>query len=566
MRTEKDRKKVPTLGVKATMTAQKHKPVAKTFHKRDGPVKGKVLDVRGGKGGDFSDVTVTVGFEDGHVEAISWEELKHILCIPLESDGPAAAAASVAAAEGQAAAGDAAAAVASSSAAVARLREALLLEVDRDALLRFFETHDPEKLSTVDAVIGHYEGNAVGLRDALQEKFGASAQEANEVVRLKKPLTPWRPVTPFIAGADDADEAAATAAAGTDTTSAPAAAAAAATALEFVFNDGSGADPTRPDEPAPDEPEPLVEPLGDFLERRRERRGRRRQRWEGDPYKALQRNGDFGADRVRQIQGPVLIVRGWTHSMSRRELRKCYEKLLAELRRYAHKYQMVLWAGDLDQQDSYTSLLAKLLEETEFAHIKFVACKQVQWMGDLAKGYRASSETALEQGRGGQDGRGFDVGPEEVMLTHESEIYRDHDGGLSIRDEEGEPVPVATSVEVNGNRHFVPTRRLTVIGFEVSGQPLGHAKEGGVEVLPAGEQQALLMSAGLKFAKDRMGLTYATLMTIGEDDTTAALAEQLKERPFGYPSCKLIRLQTKREVVGGKVERSPTAAAMAGCT
>jgi hypothetical protein len=526
----------------AHLKKQMGKSVFQTFGKAEGSVKGKVLDLRGWVQGTTGEhVTVTIGWEDGHVDHVRWKELGQLLVLPLESDGPAAEAASDAAVH---AADSARAASSAVSAAIETVTAAAMeknLVVDRDALVQFFHTHTPDKVESVDVVMEHYTGNANGLRDALQEKFGASAAEAADVVKLTAPLDLFVTFSDGDAAdqdGDDADESKEDVAAASTAAPPPPPPTAA-----VVANEAEAA--------ANKEAKPFAEPFDTFLERRKERRNQRRRRWEGDPYAAIQRKADFGADNVRQVQGPVLIVRGWTSGMEGRMLRDCYKELQGELRRYAHKYEVVMWDGDLHQRDSYTSLMSRLLTEKEFEHLKFVAFTQEQWMGELVKGCRTGSKT-----RSLQQGQGFDVNPEEVIMAHEEDVYRDYSAGLSTHDDTGQAVPLAVSKEVNGNRHFLPIQRLTVIGFDASGQVIQNNHDGCDPESTSDNPRAVLSSAGLKFAKDVMGFAYASFMTIGEDRMVTTQAKRLKSRDARYPRCKLIRLQAKREV-RGKIERSP---------
>jgi hypothetical protein len=238
----------------------------------------------------------------------------------------------------------------------------------------------------------------------------------------------------------------------------------------------------------------------------------------------------------RQQQG-CIFIRGWVFGMAQEELDRCYVQLTDELRR--NKQQVLCWDGDINKCDSYASLIARLMEDAEFAHVRFVAFKHEDKLHALRKGYEEDDYGVLA--------KGFDVDPTGLTMF-KSTSGRSTELGLFAASAKAEDEGNATilqwaaPVSTTSGKCYHPTGFMTAVG------------------LPLAKKDFLGLSAeGLRFAKATMGVTLTTVMTFGEGYITRENLAQVEhfDQRDDYPRCVVYRAQTSRKGTSGATEYAP---------
>lgn len=207
----------------------------------------------------------------------------------------------------------------------------------------------------------------------------------------------------------------------------------------------------------------------------------------------------------------VIFLRGWVYGMSTKELKSCYQELVKELRK--GNYKLVIWDGDLDKPDSFTSLISRLMLDKEFPDLLYLAFKHSQWIQDLKPGYTENDH--------GVEAKGYQITDSQFLFAKDLDKRLDW-----VR---------VTSKGIN-----LPNKKLTVMGFY-----LGEGKL---------VDWSGLSRMGIEFAINQLKITHFTMMTIGEGPMTISELNELSNRKL--VRLKLIRLKTQR-LVGDKIETSP---------
>lgn len=230
----------------------------------------------------------------------------------------------------------------------------------------------------------------------------------------------------------------------------------------------------------------------------------------------------------------VLILKGWVYGMDPDELNRCYQHLVERLRR--GKYKLIIWDGDLDKKDSFTSLISRLMCDQEFKNLVYVAFKPYQWIRDLEKGY-----TELDHGI---SSFGYMIESEDSNYLYAKDvILSDNKETLGYIGLENNKLVDWAFLNNDGDIGYIPKKKLSVIGFDLGdGENIDWEK---------------LSIKGLQFTMNQLKLKSATIMTIGEGNIWKREFEQYTMDPIiASLKIELIRLSTQRKVEG-TIEYAP---------